>query len=156
MPAEGFFSIAGVFVYYFAGRGGPQVDFRFALLLVVGGVFGAYVGARLASHVPEAWLGRGVAVVLAGVGLKEGENFPLIRGSPFVRKSKAPRRPAWLLAGSSEAASTKIATTLSILFIPFISSLTQVKARRHPQEDKDNNTPSPITSLTFVILAELN
>jgi uncharacterized membrane protein YfcA len=64
-------SVAGIFVYYFAGRGGPQVDFRFALLLVVGGVVGAYVGARLASHVPEVWLGRVVAVVLAAVGLKE-------------------------------------------------------------------------------------
>ena len=64
-------SIAGVLVYYFGGRGGPQVDFRFALLLLVGGVVGAYVGARLASHVPEVWLGRVVAVVLAAVGLKE-------------------------------------------------------------------------------------
>jgi uncharacterized membrane protein YfcA len=64
-------SIAGVFVYYFAGRGGPQVDFRFALLLVIGGVVGAYVGARIASRVPEVWLGRVVAVILAAVGLKE-------------------------------------------------------------------------------------
>lgn len=64
-------SIAGVLVYYFAGRGGPQVDFRFALLLVAGGVLGAYVGARLASRVPEVWLGRLVAVLLALVGLKE-------------------------------------------------------------------------------------
>ena len=64
-------SITGVLVYYFAGRGGPQVDFRFALLLVAGGVLGAYVGARLASRVPEVWLGRLVAVLLALVGLKE-------------------------------------------------------------------------------------
>jgi uncharacterized membrane protein YfcA len=64
-------SIAGVLVYYFAGRGGSQVDFRFALLLVIGGVVGAYVGARLAAHVPEVWLGRVIAVVLAVVGLKE-------------------------------------------------------------------------------------
>jgi uncharacterized membrane protein YfcA len=64
-------SIAGVIVYYFAGRGGSQVDFRFAFLLVIGGVVGAYVGARVASRVPEVWLGRVVAVVLALVGLKQ-------------------------------------------------------------------------------------
>ena len=64
-------SVAGVLVYYFGGRGGPQVDFRFALLLVVGGVLGAYVGARLASRVPEVWLGRLIALLLAAVGLKE-------------------------------------------------------------------------------------
>ena len=48
-----------------------QVDFRFAFLLVLGGVVGAYVGARLAAHVPDVWLGRVIAVVLAVVGLKE-------------------------------------------------------------------------------------
>src|SRR5256885_1062618 len=117
---------------------------------------------------PKTWLSvtkashrssLGLAAVpdpVVGAPLKVGENFALIRGSPFVMKSYAPRTPAWLFTGRSEAAKTKIATTLSILFIPFISSLTQVKARRHPQEDKDNNTPSPITSLVIVILAELN
>lgn len=64
-------SIAGVLVYYFAGRGGAQVDFRFALLLVAGGVVGAYLGARIADRVPEAWLGRVVAIVLALIGLKQ-------------------------------------------------------------------------------------
>lgn len=64
-------SAAGVLVYYFGGRGGPEVDFRFALLLMAGGVVGAYAGARLASRVPEVWLGRVIAVVLALVGLKQ-------------------------------------------------------------------------------------
>jgi uncharacterized membrane protein YfcA len=64
-------SITGVLVYYFAGRGGPQVDVRFALLLIAGGVVGAYMGARLAARVPEVWLGRGVAILLAVVGLKQ-------------------------------------------------------------------------------------
>jgi uncharacterized membrane protein YfcA len=64
-------SITGVLVYYFAGRGGPQVDVRLALLLTVGGVVGAYLGARLASRMPEVWLGRGVAVLLALVGVKQ-------------------------------------------------------------------------------------
>jgi uncharacterized membrane protein YfcA len=64
-------SITGILVYYFAGRGGPQVDVRFALLLMAGGVLGAYLGARIATLVPGVWLGRGVAILLALVGLKE-------------------------------------------------------------------------------------
>jgi uncharacterized membrane protein YfcA len=64
-------SITGILVYYLAGRGGPQVDVRFALLLMTGGVAGAYLGARLASRVPEVWLGRGVAILLGLVGLKQ-------------------------------------------------------------------------------------
>jgi uncharacterized membrane protein YfcA len=64
-------SITGILVYYFAGRGGPQVDVRFALLLISGGVVGAYLGARFASRVPELWLGRSVAILLGLVGIKQ-------------------------------------------------------------------------------------
>ncbi|WP_338178161.1 sulfite exporter TauE/SafE family protein [Candidatus Dormiibacter inghamiae] len=68
-------SITGILIYYFGGflgqRGAPQVDFRFALLLAAGGVFGAFVGARLTSRMPDIWLARGVAVVLGAVGVKQ-------------------------------------------------------------------------------------
>lgn len=65
-------SIVGAAVYYVAGAGGhPAVDLRFAGVLVVGGVLGAYVGARLASRLPGLLLARSIAVVLVVVGLKE-------------------------------------------------------------------------------------
>jgi len=65
-------SIAGATVYYVAGTGGhPALDLRFAGLLVLGGVMGAYGGARLASRLPSLWLARGLAVVLVLVGLKQ-------------------------------------------------------------------------------------
>lgn len=64
-------SIAGIVVYYFGTAGQPDVDFRFALLLVAGGVVGAYIGARIASRVPEAWLGRLVAGILGILGVKQ-------------------------------------------------------------------------------------
>jgi uncharacterized membrane protein YfcA len=63
-------ALAGVAVYYFQGSH-PQVDAGFALLLVVGSVFGAYLGARLMYRIPEAELKVGVAVMLLLVGLKE-------------------------------------------------------------------------------------
>src|SRR5438093_4165533 len=44
----------------------------------------------------------------ACVGLKVGENFPLIRGSPFVLNSKEPGRPANLFIGARETRSTKL------------------------------------------------
>jgi uncharacterized membrane protein YfcA len=64
-------SVTGVLVYYFAAQGRPAVDFRFATLLIVGGVVGAYLGARFAARVSQLWLGRLVAVVLGAVGLKQ-------------------------------------------------------------------------------------
>ncbi len=63
-------SIAGALIYYF-GPGRPAVDVRFALLLMAGGVFGSFVGARLAGRLPERRLAMAVAVLLGGVGLKE-------------------------------------------------------------------------------------
>jgi len=79
---------------------------------------------------------RGLAAVPdpeAGIFLYVGENLPLIRKSSAREMgSNAPRRPACPVAGSRVTDTASIATTLSNLFIPFISSLTQVKARRHP------------------------
>lgn len=61
-------ALAGVPVYALAGG---RVDFRLAVPLAVGAVFGAYVGARAVSRVPERPLKRLVAVVLLLVGLKQ-------------------------------------------------------------------------------------
>lgn len=63
-------AVVGAVIYYFAGSR-PQVDLAFAGLLILGGMVGAYVGARLASRVPEARLRMVVAVLLGLVGLKE-------------------------------------------------------------------------------------
>jgi uncharacterized protein len=63
-------AIVGALVYYFQG-GKPQVDLGFALLLIIGSVVGAYLGARAMSRIPEANLKLAVAVLLAAVGLKE-------------------------------------------------------------------------------------
>lgn len=63
-------SVAGVLVYAFAARR-PEVDFRFAALLVVGSMLGAYLGARLVPRVPERGLKAVFAVLLAGLALKE-------------------------------------------------------------------------------------
>lgn len=60
--------IAGVAIYAVAGG---KVDFRLAAPLVLGSIFGAYVGARAASRLPEAKLRRTVAVVLLVIGLKQ-------------------------------------------------------------------------------------
>ena len=65
-------SIVGALVYYLAGAGGhPAVDLGFAGLLVVGGMTGAYLGARLAPALGGPWLSRMLAVVLAVVGFKQ-------------------------------------------------------------------------------------
>jgi len=65
-------SIAAATVYYIGGSGGhPAVDLRFAGLLVVGGVLGAYAGARLAARLSGVWLARALAIVFALVGLKQ-------------------------------------------------------------------------------------
>ncbi len=61
-------ALAAVPVYALAGG---EVNFRLAVPLAVGAVFGAYVGARAAARMPEATLRRIVAVVLLVVGLKQ-------------------------------------------------------------------------------------
>jgi uncharacterized membrane protein YfcA len=61
-------ALAGVPVYALAGG---QVDFRLAVPLVVGAVFGAYVGARGMARLPEDKLRGVVALVLLVAGLKQ-------------------------------------------------------------------------------------
>ena len=63
-------ALAALPIYYFR-KGSPQVDFRLALLLVIGSVVGAFLGARLLRRIPEQPLRIAVAVVLGVVGLKE-------------------------------------------------------------------------------------
>ena len=58
-------SIAAAIVY------SPRVDLNFALLLMGGGVVGAYAGARLGGRIPERSLQLVVAVVLGALGVKE-------------------------------------------------------------------------------------
>jgi uncharacterized protein len=65
-------AIVGALVYYFQPVGGrPQVDLSFALLLIIGSVVGAYLGARAASRIPEAQLKVAVVVLMVAVGFKE-------------------------------------------------------------------------------------
>ncbi len=61
-------ALAGVPIYALAGG---QVDFRLVLPLVVGAVFGAYVGARAVARLPEDKLRGVVALVLLVAGLKQ-------------------------------------------------------------------------------------
>lgn len=63
-------AVAALLVYLF-GSPRPQVDLRFALLLIGGGIGGSFVGARLALRVSERNLRMAVAVLLALVGLRE-------------------------------------------------------------------------------------
>ena len=63
-------AVVGALVYYFSGHR-PQVDLGFALLLVLGSVVGAYLGARYSDRMPEAQLKAVVAILLAVIGLKE-------------------------------------------------------------------------------------
>lgn len=63
-------AIAALPVYYFL-QGRPEVDFHFALLLIIGSVVGAYIGARMLNRIPEREVTLVVAVVLLAVGLKE-------------------------------------------------------------------------------------
>jgi uncharacterized membrane protein YfcA len=60
--------LAGVSIYALAG---DKVDFRLMAPLVVGSIFGAYLGARAAARLPEPKLRRVVAVVLLVVGVKQ-------------------------------------------------------------------------------------
>jgi len=62
-------AIAAVPIYYFHA-GVPQVDLRVALFLVIGGVVGAYLGARALKSIPERQLRIGVAIVMVLVGIK--------------------------------------------------------------------------------------
>lgn len=57
-------------IYYFL-QGRPQVDFHFALFLIIGSVAGAYLGARLLSRIPEREVTLVVVVFMLLVGLKE-------------------------------------------------------------------------------------
>lgn len=63
-------SIVGGLIYYF-GAARPAVDLRFAGLLAVGSVVGAYLGARFAARVPERLLLQGVTILLTAVAVKE-------------------------------------------------------------------------------------
>lgn len=63
-------AIAAVPIYYFT-KGSPQLDLRIALFLVIGSVFGAYIGARALKSVPDKPLRYGVAVLMLVVGLKQ-------------------------------------------------------------------------------------
>ena len=63
-------SLVGGFIYYFGGRH-PQVDLRFAVLLGIGGITGAFIGARFAHRIPERALLSVIAIALAGIGIKE-------------------------------------------------------------------------------------
>jgi uncharacterized membrane protein YfcA len=62
-------AIAAVPIYYFR-QGKPQVDFHFALLLVIGSVAGAYLGALLLKRIPERQLKIAVAALMLLAGLK--------------------------------------------------------------------------------------
>jgi uncharacterized protein len=61
-------SLVGVAAY---ALGGGDVAFRLVLPLVAGSIFGAYLGARLVTRLPEAGLRRFIAAVLLIVGLKQ-------------------------------------------------------------------------------------
>jgi uncharacterized protein len=63
-------AIAAVPIYYFT-KGSPQVDLRLALFLVIGSVFGAYVGARALKRIPDRPLRYGVAGLMVVVGVKQ-------------------------------------------------------------------------------------
>ena len=63
-------ALVGALNYYF-GTPHPQVDLRFALLLVVGAAIGAYVGARAMTRIPDRPLRMVFALVLVAVALKE-------------------------------------------------------------------------------------
>ena len=59
----------GVAVYYYGGH--HEVDLRFAILMTAGAVVGAYLGARLATALPERQLKIVVAVAFLLAGLKQ-------------------------------------------------------------------------------------
>ena len=63
-------AIAALPIYYFRA-GAPEVDVRVALLLIVGSMAGAYIGARALKLIPERPLRLGVALVMLLVGVKQ-------------------------------------------------------------------------------------
>jgi uncharacterized membrane protein YfcA len=63
-------AIAAVPIYYFT-KGSPQLDVRLALFLVIGSVFGAYIGARSLKSIPDRPLRFGVAGLMLLVGVKQ-------------------------------------------------------------------------------------
>lgn len=63
-------ALVGTLVYYFQSSH-PQVDLGFALLLIIGSVAGAYLGARAIGRIPEPQLKAAVALLMAAVGVKE-------------------------------------------------------------------------------------
>ena len=63
-------AVAALPIYYFRA-GAPEVDVRVALFLVIGSVFGAYLGARALKFVPDRPLRYGVAGLMLLVGLKQ-------------------------------------------------------------------------------------
>lgn len=63
-------SLVAVFVYAL-GAHQPEVDWKFAGLLVVGSVVGAYGGARLMRRLPERLLKQLFTVLLVGLAVKE-------------------------------------------------------------------------------------
>jgi len=75
-------ALVGVAIYYF-GKGKPQVDLVVAFFLVLGSTAGAFVGAHASRKVPERTLKMLVALLLAGVGLKELHDV-VLGGSAIV------------------------------------------------------------------------
>jgi len=63
-------ALVGALIYYF-GSARPQVDLRFAALLVLGSMVGAYLGARLMTRIPDRPLRTAFAVTMVLVGLNE-------------------------------------------------------------------------------------
>ena len=63
-------AVVGTAIYYF-GKGQPQVNLPVAFFLVLGSAAGAFGGAHASRKVPESALKILVALLLAGVGLKE-------------------------------------------------------------------------------------
>ena len=63
-------AVAALPIYYFT-KGTPEVDLRFALLLVIGSGVGAYLGARLLRRIPERPLAIAVALLLVLTGVKQ-------------------------------------------------------------------------------------
>lgn len=63
-------SAVGVAVYYYGARQ-HQADLRFAALMTVGAVVGAYLGARFVDRIPERALKAAVAVLMLLAAIKQ-------------------------------------------------------------------------------------
>jgi uncharacterized membrane protein YfcA len=65
-------SLAGVatFTLLSLGGGGLAPDWTLGIAIGVGGLAGAYLGARLQARLPEALLRRGLGLVALGLGLR--------------------------------------------------------------------------------------